>query len=458
MSIITMNPATGEKLAEYPLMKDGEISSAVEDADAAFGRWREVAPAERAALMKRVAFLLRRDRERHARLMSTEMGKTITEALGEVEKCAWLCEFYAEHAPGWLANEEVAADGLKHRVVFQPLGVVLSIMPWNYPYWQALRFGVPTLAAGNATILKHASNVTGCGLAIAELFAEAGFPAGVFQTVVTGHAQVSAMLARPEVRGVSLTGSTAVGVRVAEMAARGLKKVVLELGGSDPFIVLEDANLDQAARGAVTGRMLCTGQSCIAAKRFIVVEAVADRFAARFAAGMKALKLGDPLDPATQVGSMVNRAERDALQAQLLDALDKGARVLTGGRPVPGPGCFFEPTVLVGVTSDMRIVREEVFGPVAPVIVVSGEEEAIRVANDSEFGLGGSVWTGDLERGERIARRLECGAAFVNSIVKSDPRMPFGGVKMSGLGRELGRFGLMEFVNVKGLSIYQAAD
>ncbi len=458
MSIITMNPATGEKLAEYPLMKDGEVSSAVEDAHSAFGRWREVAPAERAALMKRVAFLLRRDRERHARLMSTEMGKTITEALGEVEKCAWLCEFYAEHAPGWLADEEVAADGLKHRVVFQPLGVVLSIMPWNYPYWQALRFGVPTLAAGNATILKHASNVTGCGLAIADLFAEAGFPAGVFQTVVAGHAQVAGMLARPEVRGVSLTGSTAVGVRVAEMAARGLKKVVLELGGSDPFIVLEDADLDQAARGAVTGRMLCTGQSCIAAKRFIVVEAVADRFAARFAAGMKALKLGDPLDPATQVGSMVNRAERDALQAQLLDALDKGARVLTGGRPVPGPGCFFEPTVLVGVTSDMRIVREEVFGPVAPVIVVSGEEEAIRVANDSEFGLGGTIWTRDLERGERIARRLECGTAFVNSIVKSDPRMPFGGVKMSGLGRELGRFGLMEFVNVKGLSIYQAAD
>ncbi|MGD9549051.1 MAG: NAD-dependent succinate-semialdehyde dehydrogenase [Candidatus Krumholzibacteriia bacterium] len=457
MSIITVNPATGERLAEYPLMQDAEVTSAVLDADAAFRLWREVPPADRAGLMKAVAGLLRRDRERHARLMTTEMGKTISEALGEVEKCAWLCEFYAEHAPGWLADEEVAADGLRHRVVFQPLGVVLSIMPWNYPYWQALRFGVPTLAAGNATILKHASNVTGCGLAIAELFAEAGFPDGVFRTVVAGHAQVAGMLARPEVRGVSLTGSTAVGVKVAEMAAAGLKKVVLELGGSDPFIVLEDADLDLAARGAVTGRMLCTGQSCIAAKRFIVVAEVADEFAARFAAGMKALKVGDPLDPSTQVGSMVNRAERDALQAQLQDALDRGGRVLTGGRPVPGPGCFFEPTVVTGATAEMRIVREEVFGPVAPVIVVPGEEEAIRLANDSEFGLGGSVWTGDLERGERLARRLECGTAFVNSIVKSDPRMPFGGVKMSGLGRELGRFGLMEFVNVKGLNVYRTS-
>ena len=381
----------------------------------------------RAAYMKDLAAVLHRNTEQYARLMSLEMGKPIGEARAEVEKCAWLSDFYAEKAPGWLQDEEVVADGLRHRVVYQPLGVVLSIMPWNYPFWQALRFGVPTLAAGNTSILKHASNVTGCSLAIEEAFREAGFPENVFRSVVTDHDTVAGIMARPEVQGVSLTGSTEVGRRIAEMAGRQLKKVVLELGGSDPFIVLEDADIEFAARGAVTGRTLCTGQSCIAAKRFIVVEAVAEAFSRRFAQLMQELTVGDPLDQATNIGAMVNEQELSTLQAQLEDAVDRGGRVLCGGGRLDRPGCFFPPTVVTDTTGDMRVVREEVFGPIAPIIVVKDEDEAVRVANDSEFGLGGSVWTADVERGEKVARRLEVGTAFVNSFVKSDPRMPFGG-------------------------------
>lgn len=455
MQITTVDPATGQELGSYPLLERPAVMAALDRAQEAYLAWREVPAAERAALFIPLAEALRRDQDRHARLMSREMGKTLTEALGEVQKCAWLCEFYAEHAPGWLADQEVAADGLRHRVLFEPLGVILSIMPWNYPYWQALRFGVPTLAAGNTSILKHAGCVTGCGLAIAELFAAAGFPAGVFQTVVTGHKEVAALAARPQVRGLSLTGSTEVGRQLAALAGRHLKKCVLELGGSDPFIVLEDADLEQAARGAVAGRMLCTGQSCIAAKRFIVVQEVAEAFGRRFAELMGALRVGDPLDPQTQVGAIVNEQELRTLQEQLQDALDRGARLLCGGGRLDRPGLFFGPTVVVGVTPDMRLMTEEVFGPIAPILVVKDAQEAVAAANASDFGLGGSVWTRDLQRGERIARRLECGTAFVNSIVKSDPRMPFGGVKQSGLGRELGRYGLMEFVNVKGLSIYK---
>ncbi len=458
MSISTTNPATGEELQSYPLQTHDQVMQVVDRAHTAFTSWREVPVAERAALLLPLAERLRASADDHARLMSLEMGKPLAEALAEVEKCAWLCEFYAQHAPGWLADESVAADGLAHRVTFQPLGVVLSIMPWNYPYWQALRFGVPTLTAGNTSILKHAGCVTGCGLAIAELFAEAGFPADVFQTIVADHRSVEAVIARPEVQGVSLTGSTRVGVQVARMAAAGLKKVVLELGGSDPFIVLEDADLDQAVAGAVTGRMLCTGQSCIAAKRFIVARTVAEEFASRFADAMAALRLGDPLDRDTQVGAIVNAAELVRLEGFVTDAVAKGARLLAGGSRLDRPGSFFTPTVLADVTADMRVWQEEVFGPIAPVMAVSGEDEAVAVANASEFGLGGSVWTRDIARGERIARRLECGTAFVNSIVKSDPRMPFGGVKMSGLGRELGRYGLMEFVNIKGLNIYSPGN
>lgn len=455
MSITTSNPATGEILQSYDVMSPETAMTVVEDSHRAFLSWRERPTSERAAMMLKLAAVLRDNNQRYAELMTREMGKPITEALGEVEKCAWLCEFYAENSTAWLQDEDVLADGLKHSVIYQPLGVVLSIMPWNYPFWQALRFGVPTLAAGNTSILKHASCVTGCALAIEEAFQLAGFPENVFRTVVVDHRTVGAILARDEIQGVSLTGSTEVGQRIAELAGQQLKKVVLELGGSDPFIVLEDADIDFAARGSVTGRTLCTGQSCIAAKRFIVVEEVAEAFSARFAQLMSELKIGDPLDPSTQIGAIVNEQEMATLQAQLDDAVAKGGKVLCGGEPLDGGGNFFSPTVVSQTTAEMKIVSEEVFGPIAPVIVVKDEAEAVKVANSSEFGLGGSVWTADPQRGERVARQLEVGTAFVNSIVKSDPRMPFGGVKKSGLGRELSRFGLMEFVNIKGISIYE---
>jgi succinate-semialdehyde dehydrogenase/glutarate-semialdehyde dehydrogenase len=455
MAIVTSNPATGESLQTYELMPAEQVMGILDDSHRAFLTWRQVSATERAGLLKNLAAVLRSSCRTYAELMSREMGKPIGEALGEVEKCAWLSEFYAEKAAGWLQDETVQADGLSHRVVYQPLGVVLSVMPWNYPFWQALRFGVPTLAAGNTSLLKHASNVTGCALAIEDAFLQAGFPANVFRTLVTDHRTLADLIARDEVRGVSLTGSTEVGQRIAELAGRNLKKVVLELGGSDPFIVLEDADIEFAARGAVTGRTLCTGQSCIAAKRFIVVEQVAEAFSKRFAELMAGLKVGDPLDPETKIGAMVNEQEMATLQAQLDDAVAKGAQVLCGGKRLEKTGCFYPPTVVTATTQEMRVVREEVFGPIAPVIVVKDADEAVRVANDSEFGLGGSVWTADLARGEAIARRLESGTVFVNSIVKSDPRMPFGGVKKSGLGRELSRFGLLEFVNVKGLNIYK---
>lgn len=455
MEIVTTNPATGETLATYDVMPPPAVFQVVEQAHQAYQSWRQIPAQERAQLVGNLARVLRTQTDSYARLMTREMGKPIAEARAEVEKCAWLCEFYAEHAPGWLEDEQVEADGLWHRVTYQPLGVVLSVMPWNYPFWQALRFAVPTLAAGNTSILKHASNVTGCALAIESAFAEAGFPSHVFRTIVADHQTVAEVIGRDEIQGVSLTGSTAVGQRMAELAGRHLKKVVLELGGSDPFIVLEDADIEFAARGAVTGRTLCTGQSCIAAKRFIVVREVAGAFSERFAGLMGALKVGDPLNPDNQIGAVVNEQEMATLQEQLDDAVARGGQVLCGGARLNRPGCFFPPTVVGNTSADMRIVREEVFGPIAPIIVVEDEAEAVAVANASEFGLGGSVWTADLERGERVARQLEVGTAFVNSIVKSDPRMPFGGIKKSGLGRELSHFGLREFVNIKGLSIYR---
>jgi len=454
-TITTVNPATGMDLQTYDVMGRDQVMSILETAQQAWLQWREVPVTARAGLLQALAAVLRSRQSDYARMMTLEMGKTLTEAVAEVEKCAWLCDHYAAHAAGWLADEEVAADGLRHRVVYQPLGVVLSIMPWNYPFWQALRFAVPALAAGNASLLKHASNVTGCALLIEEAFAKAGFPAGLFATVVADHATVADLIVRDEVRGVSLTGSTAVGERVAELAGRHLKKVVLELGGSDAFVVLEDCDLDFTVRGAVAGRMVCTGQSCIASKRFIVVQKVAGEFTQRFADRMAELVVGDPLDPNTQVGAVVNERELATLESQLAEAVAGGAEVLTGGARLPGPGTFFAPTVVGGVTPSMRLAREEVFGPIAPVMVVKDEQEAIALANATEFGLGGSVWTADDARGERVARQLETGTVFVNSFTKSDPRMPFGGVKKSGLGRELGRFGLREFTNIQGVNVYR---
>jgi succinate-semialdehyde dehydrogenase/glutarate-semialdehyde dehydrogenase len=454
MKFQTVNPATEEVLQTYETMPRQEVLEIARRSHRAFQQWRDLPVAERAPLFVNLAGVLRHNKEKYARLISLEMGKTITEARGEVEKCAWLSEFYAEAAPAWLTDETVSADGRRHVIAFEPLGVIFSIMPWNYPFWQALRFGVPTVIAGNTSILKHASNVSGCGLAIAEAFTQAGFPPDVFRTVLADHETVAAIIADDLVRGVSLTGSTGAGQRVGEAAGAQLKKVVLELGGSDPFIVLEDADVEFAARNAVTGRMISAGQSCIAAKRFIVVRKLAEPFSERFAAGMKTLRTGDPLDEQTQVGAIVNREALEDLERQLRQSVEMGARVIAGGERLGSKGFFLAPTVVTDVTSDMPVAREEVFGPIAPILVVEDEDEAVALANDSEFGLGASVWTRDPERGERVARRLEAGTTFVNSIVKSDPRMPFGGVKQSGIGRELSRFGLREFVNIKGINVY----
>jgi succinate-semialdehyde dehydrogenase/glutarate-semialdehyde dehydrogenase len=454
MKYQTVNPATAEVIATYDMMSKQTALHIARRSAAAFATWRGLSVRERAPFFVELAAVLRRNRDRYAELVTCEMGKTITESKGEVEKCAWLCEVYAEKAEAWLADEQVAADGRRHTVAFEPLGVILSIMPWNYPFWQALRFAVPTLIAGNTSVLKHARNVTGCALVIEEAFGEARFPADVFLTVLADHATVTELIASNFTAGVSLTGSTEAGARIGEAAGKNLKKVVLELGGSDPFIVLEDADIEFTARNAVKGRMVASGQSCIAAKRFIVLKSVAEPFTRRFAELMGQLVVGDPMDEQTEVGAIVNREGLEELQRQLRESLALGAEIVTGGQRVAGKGYFFEPTVVANVTREMPLVAEEVFGPIAPVIVVKDEAEAVQVANDSAFGLGGSVWTRDLDRGVQIARRVESGTLFVNSFVKSDPRMPFGGVKRSGIGRELSKYGLREFVNVKGINVY----
>lgn len=458
MDFQTINPATGAIIRDWTRMDRDETFAIARAAHEAYGSWRRLSPAERAPHFERLAEVLEANRDRWAGLITDEMGKTITESRAEIEKCAWLSRFYAEKAPGWLEDRPVTADGVRHLVAFEPLGVILAVMPWNYPFWQALRFAVPGLIAGNTGLLKHASNVTGCAFAIESAFREAGFPDDVFRTIVPDYDTVDALLASDLVQGASLTGSTAAGRTVGGGAGRNLKTCVLELGGSDPFIVLEDADIEFTARGAVSGRMMATGQSCIASKRFIVVESVAEAFTARFAVLMGELKLGNPHDASARVGAIVNEPAIEELLAQIKDSVDAGARVLCGGRRGPGPGFFLEPTVVSGVTPEMRLFREEVFGPVAPVIVVEDEREAVALANDSEFGLGGSVWTRDLERGVRIAREIESGTLFVNSFTKSDPRMPFGGVKLSGLGRELSEYGLKEFVNIKGINVYAHGD
>ncbi len=450
----TINPATEEIIGEYETIPRDEALAVLERSERAFESWRRRPLAERVAFFPKLAATLRRNVESHARLISIEMGKPIVQSRSEIEKCAWLCDVYVERAEAWLREEQVTVDGERHLVAFDPLGVILSIMPWNFPFWQALRFAVPALIAGNTSILKHARNVPQCAMAIEAAFKEAGFPEDVFRNVLADHETVAALVANDAVRGVSLTGSTEAGMRIAELAGRHLKKVVLELGGSDPFVVLEDVDVDFAARNAVLGRTVSTGQSCIAAKRFIVVAAVAEAFTARFAERMGTLVVGDPLDEGTDVGAIVDRTALKELEAQLRDSVAMGARVLVGGERLRRGGYFLTPAVVTDVTREMRIAREEVFGPIAPVLVVASEDEAIRLANATQFGLGGSVWTRDLERGLALARRIEAGTLFVNSIVKSDPRMPLGGVKKSGIGRELSKYGLREFVNVKGLNVY----
>jgi len=450
MAIESVNPATGETIATYEEMGEGEVDGILEAAGAAQREWREVPVAERVEPLRRAAADLRDRAQEYGELMAREMGKPIAAGRSEAEKCAWVCDYYAENAARFLADREVETDARRSFVTFRPLGVVLAVMPWNFPFWQVFRFAAPGLAAGNAAVLKHASNVFGCALAIEEVFHRAGFPEALFRALLVGSDAVEGILGHRRVAAATLTGSTAAGRAVAETAGAELKKTVLELGGSDPYVVLADADLESAVGTCVESRLINSGQSCIAAKRFVVVREVAEEFTRRFVEAMAAKRMGDPLDESNDLGPQARRDLRDDLHDQVRRSVEAGARCLLGGEVPDGPGAFYPPTVLAGVGPGMPAYEEELFGPVAAVIEAADEDEAIRIANDSRFGLGAAVFTRDVARGEEIAaRRLEAGCCFVNALVKSDPRLPFGGIKDSGYGRELSDFGIREFVNVK---------
>ena len=450
MAIASISPTTGKTLRTFSELTDDALERKVAAASEAFQRWRRTLLAERRAVLHRAARLLDDERAELGRIMTMEMGKTHRSAQEEAAKCASGCRYYADGAEAILAPEIVREDGREiGRVLCQPLGIVLAVMPWNFPFWQVVRFLAPALAAGNVGLLKHASNVPQCALALEDLFRRAGCPEGVFQALLIGSGQVGALVADPRIAAVTLTGSEGAGMEVAATAGRSLKKSVMELGGSDPFIVMPSADVTQAAKVAVTARTINNGQSCIAAKRFIVAESIADDFERRFVDGMRALRVGDPMDPATDVGPLATPGIVSDLEKQVAESVRLGARVLVGGRRLPPPGNFYEPTVLANVPRAAPAYREELFGPVATVYRVSDASEAIRLANDTTFGLGASVWTRDDAEAERFAAEIESGQVFVNSMVASDPRFPFGGVKRSGFGRELSSHGLREFVNIK---------
>jgi succinate-semialdehyde dehydrogenase / glutarate-semialdehyde dehydrogenase len=450
MAIEALNPATGETIRTYEEMSPEAVAATVREVNAAFPAWRGTSFADRALLMRRAAAVLRQRTEEYARLMAAEMGKPIREGRAEAEKCAWVCEYYAEHAESFLQPEPTPSDASKSFVVFRPLGPVLAVMPWNFPFWQVFRFAAPALMAGNVGLLKHASNVPGCALAIEDVFREAGFPRSTFRTLLIGSGQVQAVVENPLVRAATLTGSAPAGRSVASAAGQMLKKTVLELGGSDPYVILEDANLDSTVPACVTSRLTNGGQSCIAAKRFIVVDSLRERCEELFVKHMRTRKVGDPMDETTDVGPMARHDLRDELHEQVRKTIERGAQCLLGGEIPASKGAYYPPTVLTNVRKGMPAYDEETFGPVAAIISVRNEAEAIHVANDSCFGLGAAVFTSDVARGERIAsEQLEAGCCFVNAFVKSDPRLPFGGVKESGYGRELSHYGIKEFVNIK---------
>ena len=449
MSFQSVNPATGEVLETFEETAPAAIDDILERADVASREWRRRPVTERAERLRAAGRVLRERKDEYARTMALEMGKPLAQGVGEVEKCAWVCDFYAEHGATLLADEPRPSDATRSYVRFEALGPVLAIMPWNFPFWQVFRFAAPALVAGNAGILKHAPNVPRCAVEIETVFHDAGFPDGLFRAVFLSNEGAGRVIADGRVRAVTLTGSDRAGSQVAEQAGRHLKKTVLELGGSDPFIVLDDADLERAAATAAEARLINSGQSCIAAKRFIVVDHVADAFLERFTTAMRARKVGDPLDPATQVGPQARLDLREKLHSQVQESVKRGAQVILGGQLPVGRGAFYPPTVLVAVEPGMPVFDQETFGPVAAVIRAKNEVDAIRVANASAYGLGAAVWTRDAQRGERVAREIEAGSVFVNGLVKSDPRLPFGGVKRSGYGRELSKEGLREFVNVK---------
>lgn len=461
----SINPATEEILGEFKEHSKSEVVEKTRKCNEAQKKWVAQSTAQstaqwaaqsmdfRAGRFKKLAEVLRLNSTECAKLMTLEMGKPIAQSKAEVEKCALVCEYYAENAARFLKEEAVDTDAKKSYVRFDPLGVILGIMPWNFPFWQVFRFAVPAIIAGNGVLLKHASNVPQCALRIEKLFTEADFPDNLFKTLLIDSAAAAELIANDAVAGVSVTGSTHAGAVVAAHAGKYLKKCVLELGGSDPFIVLADADINLSCSIALQARTINTGQSCIAAKRFILEKSIAAEFEKKLIEHFKTLKTGNPMDETVNIGPLAKADLRDALQNQLQDAISKGAKLLIGGNPIKGKGYFFEPTLITNLTKNMAVYKEEVFGPLMMLFIAENENEALALANDSEFGLGASIWTRDIEKGQRLAAQIEAGCVFINGMVKSDPRLPFGGIKKSGFGRELGNYGIKEFVNIKSVVV-----
>jgi len=448
--ITAVNPATEQAIQSYSKLNNQQVVGKIAHANANFLAWRKTRFEHRADLLRQVAEILRKQTDKFAHLITAEMGKPIAEARSEVEKCAWVCDYYADHAATFLQKEIIETDASKSYVSFPPLGVVLAIMPWNFPLWQVFRFAAPALMAGNAALLKHAPNVPGCGEAIQDIFEEAGFPNGLFANLLIDVEQVPPILEHPLVRAATLTGSGRAGSAVATTAGKNIKKTVLELGGSDAYLILHDADVEQTAEVCTKSRLLNTGQSCIGAKRFITVPEVHEAFVKQFKAKMQAAKMGDPMNEEHTIGSLARPDLRDNLHRQVTESVERGAKVILGGQIPDGKGAFYPPTILTEVGPGMPAFDEELFGPVAAIIAAKDEEEAIQLANASDYGLGAAVFTTNVERGEQIAlERLEAGSCFVNGLVKSDPRLPFGGIKVSGYGRELSHYGIKEFVNIK---------
>jgi succinate-semialdehyde dehydrogenase/glutarate-semialdehyde dehydrogenase len=455
MTIATVNPATGQTIRTFTPLTEPELDARIQCAADAFRRYRRTPLAERTRMLHKAAEILESEKEKFGRLMVTEMGKTLKAAVEEAAKCAWGCRYYAENAQQFLTEEVVETTATRSFVTYQPIGPILAIMPWNFPFWQVFRFAAPALAAGNVGLLKHASNVPQCALAIQDIFRRAGFPEGCFQTLLIETDRVRRVIEDPRIAAATLTGSTAAGSHVASAAGKQIKKTVLELGGSDPFIVMPSADLEAAVRTAVKARTINNGQSCIAAKRFIVAEEIADEFERRLVAGIEGLVVGDPMDPGTDVGPLANEAQVKTLADQIARSVGAGARLLTGGYPLTRPGYYFAPGVLTGITEDSPAYDEEIFGPIALLFRVPDIDEAVRIANDSDFGLGASAWTSNQRERDRFITELEAGMVFINGMVASDPRLPFGGVKRSGYGRELSHHGIREFVNIKTVWIQE---
>jgi len=451
--IVSINPATEEINREFDFYTEDRINESVEKAKAASSDWRSLDVSDRAEYLRNAAKVLRRRKKELGEIITLEMGKTIRESIQEIEKCAQTLEYFAENAGRFLEPEIVETDAKKAYISFQPRGIVLGIMPWNYPFWQVIRFGAPALAGGNVVILKHSSYVPICALELEKVFLEAGLPEGVYQSLLIDASTALLLISRDEISTVSFTGSLSAGQKVAEVAGRNMKKAILELGGSDPFIVLPDADIEKAARVGIGSRFLNAGQSCIAAKRFIVANSISEEFTSKFAEFTKELKVGDPMDADTDLGPLVRRQQIESLSEQVNEALSRGARAILEGGSLKRKGFFYSPVILIGVTKDMRVLKEETFGPVAAILTVKDEAEAITAANSTEFGLGASIWSKDEEKALALAAELESGVVAINSLVKSDPRLPFGGVKKSGIGRELSKFGLYEFMNIKSISL-----